>query len=95
MIAWGHLGMAMQGIAGHCAALQHQAAQKVQRRLDLVAARRPSLGDGESGLGVPDADHERGHKGAAFLVVPAQALAVDGDDATGWAQAPVPRTKLS
>ena len=83
----GHLRMAMQGVAGHRAALQDQAVQKVQRRLDLVAAGRPGLGDGEPGLGIPDADHERGHKGAAFLVAAAQALAIHGDDAAGRAQA--------
>src|SRR5271156_236182 len=34
-------------------------------------------------LGVPDADHQRRHEGAAALVAAAQALAVDGDHAFG------------
>ncbi len=81
----GHARMAMQGVGGDDAALQHQALQRRQRGRDLVAAFGPSGRDRQPCLGVPDAHHERRHEGAAPLVAAPQALAVDGHDPLGRA----------
>ena len=72
----GHGRMAVQGVGGDRATPQRHGFQRRQGRGDLVAAGRMAGGEGQARFGVPDADHERRHEGAAPLVSAPQALAV-------------------
>lgn len=79
----GHARVAMQGVGGDDAAFQRHGFQRRQGRRHFVAARRVAARQRQSGLGVPDADHQGRHEGAAALVAAPQALAVDSHDAFG------------
>jgi hypothetical protein len=76
----GHARVAMQGVGGDDAAFQGHGFQRRQGRRHLVAARRMAARERQARLGVPDADHQRRHEGAAALVAAPQALAVDSHD---------------
>ncbi len=80
---FGHTRVAMQGVGGDDAALQGHGFQRRQGRRHFVAAGRMAGRQRQARLGVPDADHQRRHEGAAALVAAAQALAVDGHHAFG------------
>src|SRR5208283_3353093 len=77
----GHSRVAMQGVGSHGAAFQGHGFQRRQGRRHFVAARRMAARERQARLGVPDADHQRRHEGAAALVAASQALAVDSHDA--------------
>ena len=79
----GHGWMAMQGITGDNAAFQNQAFERRKRACDLVASRRVPGRQRQPRLGIPYADHQRRHAGAAAFIGVAQALAVDRDHPLG------------
>ncbi len=74
----GQPAMAVQGVATDQPAVEGQQLQRCDRRLGLAAGAGHRLGEAQEALAVEHRDHQRGHVGAALLVGPPQALAVDG-----------------
>ena len=64
----GHARVAMQGVGGDDAAFQRHGFERRQGRRHFVAARRMAARQRQARLGVPNADHQRGHEGAAALL---------------------------